>query len=126
MRETPLILLVEDSPTQAKFIAAHLIRHNLEVITANDGPEGLRIAEDEQPDMMVLDLHLPTMTGYQVCHLLKRNPRTEDIPVVILTVQDDDHYMLAGIGVGAVDYIPKDPSAIDNLLATFRTFGLID
>ncbi len=120
-----LALLIEDSPTQAQMIAAQLSRYGIRSLIADDGPDGLRAADANHPDIVLLDINLPTMDGYQVCRRLKRDPSTASIPVIILTEYDGAEDMIRGLKAGADDYIPKDVFATDNLLAALRGFGLI-
>jgi DNA-binding response OmpR family regulator len=125
MTQSPTVLLVEDSPTQAQQIAAHLVEHALDVLIADDGPVALQIADEGQPDVIVLDINLPSMSGYQVCKRLKRDESTAHIPVIMLTVAGDSDHMLNGLEVGATDYIPKDEFAIENLIASLGSLGFI-
>lgn len=119
------VLLIEDSPTQAREVAASMSYYNIDVLVAGDGPQGLRLAFELQPDLIVLDINLPTMSGYQVCRRLKREPRTQKIPVVMLTSADSPDAMLEGLEAGAADYIPKDAFAIENLSGTLQSLGLL-
>lgn len=122
MNDSPLILVVEDSPTQAKQIAAALAAYNLRVVIAGDGLEGLRVVDSQQPDMVILDVNLPTMDGYQVCSRLKRDSRTAHIPVIMLTAYDSAKATLQGLEVGADDYIAKDEFTNENLMATLDSY----
>jgi DNA-binding response OmpR family regulator len=121
---TPLVLLVEDSPTQAKEIAANLKKCGLEVRIAEDGITALRMVDEFQPDLIILDVNLPKMDGYQVCRRLKRDTATAHIPVVMLTIADSSEATISGLEAGADDYIPKDIFATDNLIATLQAFNL--
>lgn len=123
---TRKILIIEDSPTQAKEIAASISRFDIDVLIAGDGPQGLRLAADQQPDLIVLDINLPSMSGYQVCRRLKRDDATVHIPVVMLTAADSADNMMQGLDAGAVDYIPKDAFAVENLAGTLQSLGFID
>lgn len=125
MKKVPLALIVEDSPTQAKQIAANLSSCGFRTHIATDGPEALRAVDDHQPDLVVLDVNLPTMDGYQVCRRLKRDPNTAHIPVVMLTVADGSEATLQGLEAGADDYIPKDVFATENLIVTLKGLGLL-
>jgi DNA-binding response OmpR family regulator len=122
---THKVLLIEDSATQAHEIAASMSYYNIDVLIARDGPQGLRIAVELQPDLIVLDINLPTMSGYQVCRRLKRDPKTQAIPVVMLTSSDSPDAMMEGLDAGASDYIPKDAFASENLASTLQSLGLI-
>lgn len=121
----PLALLIEDSPTQALEIVAALKAQGFEVLTAQDGVVGLEVAYQHHPVLVVLDVHLPEMNGYQVCRRLKRNQDTASIPVIMLTSVDSSAATLAGIEAGANDYIAKDEFAIENLIAALKSFNLL-
>lgn len=121
---TPLVLLVEDSPTQAKEIAANLRKYGMEVRIAEDGLSALRMVDEYRPDLIVLDVNLPKMDGYQVCRRLKRDNATAHIPVIMLTIADSSEATISGLEAGADDYIPKDIFATDNLIATLQSFNL--
>jgi DNA-binding response OmpR family regulator len=125
MNKSPLAVIVEDSPTQAKQIAANLAQYNVRSIIAHDGPEGLRAVDENRPDLVVLDINLPTMDGFQVCRRLKRDPNTANIPVIMLTMSDDSEATLQGLEAGAEDYIPKDMFATENLLSTLEALGIV-
>ena len=125
MTSTPTIVIIEDSPTQAKEIAAYLSQRNIDVLIATDGPQGLRLVYECRPNAVVLDVNLPTMSGHQVCHRLKRDPDTNEIPVIMVTSADGSEDALQGLDAGADDYIPKDEFVADNLLATIQSLGLI-
>ena len=121
----PLALVVEDSPTQALEIVAALKTQGFQVVTAEDGVAGLEVAYQQRPALIVLDVHLPEMNGYQVCRRLKRNPDMASIPVIMLTSVDSSAATLAGIEAGADDYIAKDQFATENLIATLSALNII-
>lgn len=118
----PLILLVEDSPTQAMQFAATLSPYKVRVMIANDGLQGLRLIDSQSPDLIVLDVNLPKMDGYQVCHRLKRDPKTAKIPVVMLTAMVNAEATLRGLEAGANDFIAKDTFSKENLMATVNAY----
>ena len=120
----PMILLVEDSPTQAIEIAANLRRHGVEVVHAMDGVEALNMVDQYNPVLIVLDVNLPRMDGFQVCRRLKRDPDTQHIPVVMLTAADSSEATLQGLEAGADDYIPKDVFAHETLISTLEAFNI--
>lgn len=122
MKEWPLIVLVEDSPTQAQQIAATLSSYEVEIIVAEDGLQALRIVEGLKPNLVILDINLPKMDGFQICYRLKRDSNTCHIPVVILTSMDNADATLHGLEVGADDYLPKDTFTAENLFATVNSF----
>jgi len=82
------ILIVEDEPQTAKLIKFILEKDDYSTISAKDGEEGLRMVKERKPDLIVLDLMLPKMDGYQLCETLKTDPNTKQIPVLVLTALD--------------------------------------
>jgi DNA-binding response OmpR family regulator len=122
MKQWPLIVLVEDSPTQARQIAATLSDYEVEIVIAEDGLQALRIIDGLKPDLVILDINLPKMDGFQICYRLKRDNTTCNIPVVILTSMDNADATLHGLEVGADDYLPKDTFTAANLLVTVNSF----
>lgn len=124
MNELPRVLVVEDSPTQSKAIAAQISRYEIDVFIANDGPQGLRLASKHNPDLILLDINLPTMNGFQVCRRLKRDENTAHIPVIILTAADALDDIKQGFEAGAANYITKDEFAAERLTLTLQSMGL--
>ena len=123
MAKAATILLVEDSPTQAqKMVAVLSTLYGFQVMVASDGIEGLRMASDLHPDIIVLDVNLPKMDGFQVCKRLKRDNNTAHIPIIMLTSSDSSDSAMTGLDSGADDYIPKDAFATENLIATLRNY----
>lgn len=120
------VLLVEDSRTQAAQIKETLESVGLKVRIAYDGPDGLREAVENPPALVVLDVKLPTMDGFQVCRRLKRNPVTQDIPVIMLTERASAKATMSGLHAGADDYIPKDIFASEHLISTLQELGVLD
>ena len=125
MHNSPTVLIIEDSTTQAKRIAAQMSRHDINVTCAEDGLQGLRMIDIEPPDLIVLDINMPKMDGYQVCRRLKRDPNTQHIPVIMLTSNDSSDDALKGLEAGADDYITKDAFASEHLLSVLETMGLL-
>jgi CheY-like chemotaxis protein len=119
------VLVVEDSQTQAMHLQALLAGQGLRVLVAGDGPEGLEKARECGPDIILLDLELPTMSGFEVCKSLKEERGTADIPVIMFTRYDDQAAVIQGFQTGAVEYIPKDAFADAVLLETLRQMRLI-
>ncbi|GAB4572172.1 MAG: hypothetical protein Kow0077_10810 [Anaerolineae bacterium] len=120
------VLLVEDSRTQAAQIKETLESVGLKVRVAYDGPEGLREAMENPPALIVLDVKLPTMDGFQVCRRLKRTPATQDIPVIMLTEKASAQATMSGLHAGADDYIPKDIFASEHLINTLHELGVLE
>lgn len=120
------VLVVEDSRTQAEQIRQTLEAVGLSVEVVGDGPDAIREAMANPPQLVVLDVNLPSMDGYQVCRRLKRNADTRDIPVIMLTEQASPRDTMTGLQSGADDYIPKDIFAGEHLLDSLRELGLIE
>ncbi len=113
------VLIVDDSPTQREMIAALLQNHNFAVWIAEDGAEALERAQQTSPDLILLDVLMPGMNGYEACRKLKGDPLTKDIPVVICsskTTPIDHHW---GKKLGAAAYVDK-PSYKKQLVKTVR------
>ena len=119
------VLLVEDSRTQALRLRLELLRYGLEIDIAQTGKAGLEAARAGHPDAIILDVDLPELDGYSVCRTLKADPATAHIPIVMLTHRDQANDALAGLETGALDYIPKDAFAAQNLLAALQQLGVI-
>jgi CheY-like chemotaxis protein len=120
------VLLVEDSRTQAAQIKETLESVGLRVRVAYDGPEGIRDAIENPPALIVLDVKLPTMDGFQVCRRLKRNPATQDIPIIMLTEKTGPQATMTGLRAGADDYISKDIFASEHLISTLQELGILE
>jgi two-component system alkaline phosphatase synthesis response regulator PhoP len=82
------VLIIEDNPQMVKLVKFILGKNDYSTISAKDGEEGLRMAREKKPDLIILDLMLPEMDGYQVCETLKADPNTKEIPVIVLTALD--------------------------------------
>ncbi len=123
MSDIPLILIVEDSPTQAQKLSTMLSTlYGLRVLVAKDGVEALTMAGQQHPEVIVLDVNLPQMDGFQVCKRLKRDKNTANIPVIMLTSADSSDAAMQGLDAGASDYIPKDVFATESLIETLRSY----
>lgn len=101
------ILVVDDEPDISALVAYHLARESYRVRTAADGEEAIRAVEAERPDLVVLDLMLPQMSGEDVLRELRRRPETEHLPVILLTARADEQHRVVGLQLGADDYVPK-------------------
>lgn len=115
------VLLVEDSKTQAAQIKETLESVGLRVRVAYDGPDGIREAIENPPSLVVLDVKLPSMDGFQVCRRLKRNPSTQDIPVIMLTEKAGPQATMSGLRAGANAYLVKSRFDQGELLQTIMS-----
>ena len=105
------ILVVDDEPDILSVLVYHLSREGYRVTTAVNGPGALTTAEADQPDLIILDLMLPGMDGYEVLQRLRRAERTSSMPVILLTARQEEEERVRGFEVGADDYITKPFSA---------------
>lgn len=101
------ILVVDDEPDISALVAYHLAREAYRVRTAADGVEALRAVDTEAPDLIVLDLMLPGMSGLDVLRELRHRPECEAIPVILLTARRGEEDRIAGLSLGADDYVAK-------------------
>ncbi len=125
-KSTKTILIVEDSPTQAVHLQSALSHKGLEVLCAVNGRVGIRLAQEVHPDLIILDVQMPEVNGYEVARTLKASTDTSDIPIIMFTRQDTPEAVQLGLQIGAVDYIPKDAFAHAVLLETIRQMGLFE
>jgi putative two-component system response regulator len=109
MTRQPSILIVDDTPDMV-LIVERMLRAQYRTRTASGGPQALEAARAETPDLVLLDVMMPGMSGFEVCRALKARPETRDTPVIFLTALDDVRDEKAGFDAGAVDYITKPVS----------------
>jgi DNA-binding response OmpR family regulator len=119
------LMIVEDSATQARAIAAYL-SSEVDVVIAIDGTQALRLVRVELPDLIILDVNLPKLSGIQVCRRLKRDPDTQHIPIIMVTAATSIEQMEEGLSAGADNYIRKGEHATEELLDIIRAYKLID
>ncbi len=113
-------LIVEDHPEQASLVARILRTREIEPIIAEDGRNGLRLARKHLPDVLLLDLMLPDINGFDVCRQLRVDRETMLIPIVMLTALNDMQHRLHGFRVGANAYVTK-PYGVDELFEAIST-----
>ena len=104
---TARVLVVDDVELNIKLLEAKLSSEYFEVIVADNGPVALELAESEMPDIILLDVMMPVMDGFEVCRRLKANPRTADVPVVMVTALSDVADRLRGLESGADEFLTK-------------------
>jgi adenylate cyclase len=103
----PKILIVDDEPFNVDYLEQELEDSNSSIITAVNGQEALEKVQSESPDLILLDIMMPVMDGFEVLSRLKSNPSTRDIPVIVISANSDLRSMVKGIQLGAEDYLPK-------------------
>ncbi|MFM6195986.1 MAG: putative bifunctional diguanylate cyclase/phosphodiesterase [Planktothrix sp.] len=109
------ILIIDDNPENLRLLSRMLMRRGYDVRQALNGIIALRAIEIQPPDLILLDIMMPLMNGYEVCKLIKQNPETAEIPVIFLSALDDVQNKLKGFAAGAADYITK-PFQFDEVL----------
>jgi two-component system, OmpR family, phosphate regulon response regulator PhoB len=101
------VLVVDDEPDIAALVAYHLARESFRVSTVSDGREALESLERERPDLVVLDLMLPGMSGLDLLREIRKRPDLESLPVILLTARREEEDRVEGLSLGADDYVPK-------------------
>lgn len=114
------ILLIEDNASLRRNIAQILSLEGYRVLTATNGDEGLRLLPEEKPDLIVCDIMLPGMDGYEVLAQVRAGATTASLPFIFLTAKSEMHDLRLGMSLGADDYLPKPVERTD-LLAAVRT-----
>ena len=115
----PLVLIIEDEAPVVTLLRYNLEKDGYRVIEAPDGDEGLEMARDDAPDIILLDWMLPLVSGIEVCRRLRRGPETRKIPVIMLTARGEEGDKLRGLDSGADDYITK-PFTPSEVMARMR------
>jgi diguanylate cyclase (GGDEF)-like protein len=105
-RDRQKIVIVDDTLANIE-ILHKILQGDYDLFFAKNGPDGLRVAKRELPDLILLDIVMPDMDGYQVCSLLKADPQTSEIPVIFITAMGSDEDEAKGLECGAIDYITK-------------------
>jgi two-component system, OmpR family, alkaline phosphatase synthesis response regulator PhoP len=116
------ILAVDDEKHIVRLVQVNLERAGYEVVTANDGKEALSKVESEKPDLLVLDVMMPYMDGFEVLQSLRRNPETRDIPVIMLTAKAQDADVFKGWQSGVDCYLTKPFNPMELLAFVKRIF----
>jgi two-component system, cell cycle response regulator len=117
---TARVLVVDDIPANVKLLEARLSAEYFDVATANSGAEALAICDRAECDIVLLDVMMPDMDGFEVCRRLKKNPATHHIPVVMVTALDQPSDRVAGLEAGADDFLTKPVSDVA-LIARVRS-----
>jgi len=114
------ILVVDDEKDLLDLVRRILARGGFEVITASDGKEGLAKVYSEAPDLMILDINMPVMNGWEVCRKIRKDPLYKHLPVIMLTVRRTKKDQLKGLDLGSDEYITK-PFSPTELIARVKT-----
>ena len=111
------ILVIEDEAAILRGLKDNLAAESYEVITAADGAEGYRLSQEGKPDLIILDLMLPKLSGYEICRKLRAE--SSHVPILMLTARGDEADRILGLDIGADDYVSK-PFSVRELLARVR------
>ncbi|MGB3622108.1 MAG: twitching motility response regulator PilH [Ketobacter sp.] len=114
----PRVLIVDDSPTETYKFKETLEKHGFEIITADNGADGVAVARQEQPDVVLMDVVMPGLNGFQATRQLSKGDDTKHIPVIIVTTKDQETDKVWGRRQGATDYLTKpvdEKVLIDNI-----------
>ncbi|MCL5044314.1 MAG: response regulator [Deltaproteobacteria bacterium] len=107
LERAPQVMVVDDDPDTVAILSHYLRREGFEAIEANSGPECLRLAREKPVDVILLDLMMPEMDGFEVCRQLKGDQQTAEIPVIMITARDDMDARAEGIRLGVSDFLAK-------------------
>jgi two-component system phosphate regulon response regulator PhoB len=103
----PRILIIEDERSIVEVLTYNLAKEGFDVVTAGDGQEGLRRAQAAPPDLIVLDLMLPIIEGFEVCRVLRSDAKTQNVRILMLTARSEEVDEIVGFNMGADDYVTK-------------------
>lgn len=105
--DKPTILVVDDEEDIVELVELNLTREGYKVLACGTGEQALEMAGSKRPDLLILDLMLPGIDGLEVCRRLKSQPKTEQIPIIILSAKGEEADIVAGLELGADDYVTK-------------------
>ena len=114
------VLIVDDSPTEMQLLTSIMEEHGYDVITAENGEEGVAMAKASQPDVILMDVVMPGMNGFQATRQISKSQETAHIPVIIITTKDQETDRIWGLRQGAKDFLTK-PVQEGKLLTTVRS-----
>jgi len=120
-RQLPKVLVVDDSVTVRKVTTRLLERHGFEVSTAKDGMHAMEVLQDEKPDVMLLDIEMPRMDGFEVASLVRHDARLQDVPIIMITSRTGDKHRERAMSIGVNEYMGK-PFQEEALLENIQRF----
>jgi chemosensory pili system protein ChpA (sensor histidine kinase/response regulator) len=106
-RRVPLVMVVDDSVTMRKVTGRVLERHNFEVATAKDGVDALEKLDERVPDLMLLDIEMPRMDGYELATAMKADPRLRNVPIIMITSRTGEKHRQRAFDIGVERYLGK-------------------
>lgn len=116
------VLVVDDSPTERYYLTDILRKNGYDVITANSGEEGISRAKSDKPDLILMDVVMPGLNGFQATRMLSRDADTKDTPVIMCTTKDQETDRIWGMRQGAAEYLVK-PIAAEDLIAKIKALS---
>lgn len=116
------ILVVDDSPTERYFLTDLLRKNGFDIVAAETGEDGVAKAKQEKPDLILMDVVMPGLNGFQATRMLSRDPSTKAIPVIMCTTKNQETDRVWGLRQGAIDYLVK-PIVAEQLLAKIQALG---
>jgi len=119
-RETPVILVVDDNRENLELLEAYLEDLDCRTIAAYDGPEALEIVKKDSPDLLLLDIMMPKMSGFEVCRRLKNDPATSHISIIMVTALNEFGDMQRAVDCGTDDFVSKPVNKLE-LLTRVKT-----
>ena len=111
--KTPVVLVVDDNQQNLELLQAYLEDMDCETVPAHDGPEALEIIANSAPDLVLLDVMMPKMSGFEVCKRIKNDPKTGDIPVIMVTALNEFGDIERGIDSGTDDFLSKPVNKLE-------------
>ena len=108
-----LVMIVDDSPTEVHVMRTALEKHGFDTVSAASGSECITLAKEMHPDLILMDIVMPDVNGFQATRALTRDPSTQSIPVVMVTTKSQESDRIWGMRQGAVDYLVKPVTASD-------------
>ncbi|HYQ23901.1 Hpt domain-containing protein [Stenotrophomonas sp.] len=123
-RQVPLVMVVDDSLTMRKVTGRILERHNFEVSVARDGVEALEQLEERVPDLMLLDIEMPRMDGYELATTMRADPRYKDVPIVMITSRSGDKHRQRAFEIGVQRYLGKPYQELDLMRNVYDLLGI--
>ena len=123
-RQVPVVMVVDDSLTMRKVTGRILERHNFEVSVARDGVEALERLEERVPDLMLLDIEMPRMDGYELATAMRADPRYRDVPIVMITSRSGDKHRQRAFEIGVQRYLGKPYQELDLMRNVYDLLGI--
>lgn len=119
-RKTPTVLIVDDNPNNIKIVALILRSLKYKIVIATNGEQAIEMVEQTRPDIILLDVMMPKIDGFETCRIIKKDSKNENIPVIFITALNDTDSLVEGFKAGGVDYITK-PFNKEELISRVKT-----